>query len=512
MTGQSKCCPSQVDIGASGLSPEMYASALAFYRSVPCSAHGHPWNADHRTMYFDLWLKAFLAAFKLYAPLFFIPALLYQRKGLSSLALRTLPDTGRSAAFIATFATSFCLYFCVFRNLLGANYVPTNGFVPGFLASFSSLLIERKNRRAELALYCANHAASAVVNMLVSRGLVRRRQHMDGVIVASSLATLLYFHAKKPDHIGSGAGGLLTFLFGKEEQLTSTDNAGAKEGHAAPGGVDKGKRAEGSEGAAEAPLSTGTETPHVPGVPHTADDKRKKSRGNALVALLSARFLQLVPRDIKDTLSAEQPRHTTCPHRRNCLAYALAGLARSFGFGFAAKFTVALISGLVRGRPRKAVADAFGKKNLLTGAFLGVMVGGYRALVCGMRHVTGCERGRHHAIAGFVVGWATLLAPNHELSMWLVSKACEAAYYGAAEKGTVRRHYYGDLLLFSVACSILFHASMFEPHNVRKSYWEFLMSASTGRFSLLKRDHLDFLGYDSYRLARETAAAKAKRA
>jgi biotin transporter BioY len=42
--------------------------------------------------------------------------------------------------------------------------------IAAFLAGIVSITIEKKQRRAELAVYCSNHAAEAIFNMLVARG------------------------------------------------------------------------------------------------------------------------------------------------------------------------------------------------------------------------------------------------------------------------------------------------------------------------------------------------------
>jgi hypothetical protein len=49
------------------------------------------------------------------------------------------------------------------------------------------------------------------------------------------------------------------------------------------------------------------------------------------------------------------------------------------------------------------------------------------------------------------------------------------------EEKLLPSYYYGDMVLFALSCSLLFHCLFFEPHNMRPSYWNFLMGVSEGK-------------------------------
>jgi len=75
---------------------------------------------------------------------------------------------------------------------------------------------------------------------------------------------------------------------------------------------------------------------------------------------------------------------------------------------------------------------------------------------------------------------------NPELSMYFASKAVETIFRIGVDRKLVKPLKYGDILLFSVSMGILFFGSIFEPHNIRASYFQMLIKFGCGQF-----DHMD---------------------
>jgi hypothetical protein len=55
-------------------------------------------------------------------------------------------------------------------------------------------------------------------------------------------------------------------------------------------------------------------------------------------------------------------------------------------------------------------------------------------------------------------------------------------------------------LLYTAATTVVFHAAVLEPHNMRTSYWHFLMRLTGGRFADFNRTLVAELGTDPTRL------------
>lgn len=54
-----------------------------------------------------------------------------------------------------------------------------------------------------------------------------------------------------------------------------------------------------------------------------------------------------------------------------------------------------------------------------------------------------------------------------------------------------------SVFFYCFSTSILFHAAILEPHNLRHSYWKFLQSVSGGSIGLIDRHCLETFGLKS---------------
>jgi len=67
--------------------------------------------------------------------------------------------------------------------------------------------------------------------------------------------------------------------------------------------------------------------------------------------------------------------------------------------------------------------------------------------------------------------------------MYIASKAAESLFYYAVEKNVVRPRKHGEVLLFAFSTAALFYASAYEPHNLRQSYFSWLMKCTQGHWA-----------------------------
>eukprot|EP01132_Coremiostelium_polycephalum_P001985 gene1985-2442_t len=150
----------------------------------------HPWSKSCTNSAAQVWTGVFVAGLKLYAPLFLISALVYKRKG-------TLPEILRSSVFLGTYGGVFAGSICLLRAILGRDS-KSIAAMGGFLAGFSSILIERKERRSELALYCLNQALEIVWKMAAARGLAFYIKNGEVLVFMIASAILMYFYKQEP--------------------------------------------------------------------------------------------------------------------------------------------------------------------------------------------------------------------------------------------------------------------------------------------------------------------------
>jgi len=189
-------------------------SVLSKSRHLESCAGFHPWANSCVSSASQIWYAVFLAGFKLYAPLFLIPALIFKRKGIHFLITKTLPEILRSSVFLGTYAGVFSGSICLLRRIFGGDFKFTAA-LGGLLAGLTSILIERKNRRSELALYCLNQSLEVVWKMMEARNLAFFIKHGEVLVFMMASSILMFFYQCEPESLRSNMNGLLKFFIGK---------------------------------------------------------------------------------------------------------------------------------------------------------------------------------------------------------------------------------------------------------------------------------------------------------
>lgn len=83
----------------------------------------------------------------------------------------------------------------------------------GALAALSALL-EKKNRRSELALYVLPRAADSLWYILVNRHLLPNIRHAEVALFCLCMGGIMYFHEHEPDTMAPFLRGLIKrFLY-----------------------------------------------------------------------------------------------------------------------------------------------------------------------------------------------------------------------------------------------------------------------------------------------------------
>ncbi|GAM23569.1 hypothetical protein SAMD00019534_067440 [Acytostelium subglobosum LB1] len=172
----------------------------------------HPWTPSCTKSASLIWWRVFLAGLKLYGPLFLVPAIIFKRKGPRFIITKSIPEIIRSSTFLGTYAGTFNASICIFRALLGDS--KSVAAISGFFAGLFSILIERKSRRSELALYCFNQTIEVMWKMAASRGLAFYIKNGEVLVFMIASSILFYFFQQEPDSLRSNMNGLLKFMIG----------------------------------------------------------------------------------------------------------------------------------------------------------------------------------------------------------------------------------------------------------------------------------------------------------
>jgi len=163
------------------------------YIHTGCDVIYHSWQPNCHQAQLEVLYHSVLYSFKLYAPLYFATALL-TRKKKEYFIKKLYKEILQSTAFLSSNAFFYLLFFCLVRKVFGRFYVPTVGFLPGLLASFCAIMIERKSRRGALAIYMLNQGFDTTFNMLKAAGLAKHIEYGEVMIFSASLSVLMYLY------------------------------------------------------------------------------------------------------------------------------------------------------------------------------------------------------------------------------------------------------------------------------------------------------------------------------
>jgi hypothetical protein len=150
---------------------------------------------------------------RLYLPVNVVGTALFHRRALLadplSALVRMLLSTLRSSLFLGTFCGNAWLVQCAMRQV--GVYNGGMSWLFGGVAAGLTVLIERKSRRTELAIYVLSPACQAFYNCMRKWGYWPHVHYLDGFMFSAAMGILLFNHEKKYEEL-KGASPFLSWL------------------------------------------------------------------------------------------------------------------------------------------------------------------------------------------------------------------------------------------------------------------------------------------------------------
>jgi len=404
----------------------IHGEQLHFCR--PCTEVIHPHVGCNMFTYL-CFQSGFISAFKAYGTLFLFSTLIKTkfRPKLEDLVLKTLPTIIRRVV-----SGVFPLLVCLWSKT--GNHSGPSFFVLPFIAALAGIAIEKSSRRTELAVYVANQAIELYYHMLVSRGLIPPIRHGREILFTLSFSVLVYFHKHHRHLLPGSVNSLLKVIIGVENNMDIIEK-------------------------------------HV-------------SKFYFWYKQHMPEFIECLFSEDENTSS-----HRLCKHSYGCKTYAFVGFLKAFLLGLAIKASFVFFPAIVL-NPKNFfsgfasnIYKVLGKSTLQFALFWGIMSGGPRGTECLLRYIRGVDDGVNSVIAGFVGGLGVVFFSSIELAMYIASKAVETLFYFAVERKITKSRKHGEILLFAFCTASLFYASAYEPHNIRESYFSWLLKASRGHWA-----------------------------
>jgi hypothetical protein len=199
------------------------------------------------------------------------------------------------------------------------------------------------------------------------------------------------------------------------------------------------------------------------------------------------------------------PRHKTCPHKHNCVAYMFYGGSKLFFIGIGIQVLLKLVLNMQRlVKSPRSIKNIFLNRDVLKlGLFLGEFAAVFRGCCCAMRHIFEKDHPISGLIAGLIAGTAFRHYPDNSIALYIMWKFLHITYNIGTEKKMLPKFPGFTILLYCASTALLFHTATFEPKNMRPSYWKFLYHLSDTRIVQMDRKCLDIYGLDTSNAMRE---------
>ncbi|KAI9491182.1 hypothetical protein BDB00DRAFT_767539 [Zychaea mexicana] len=166
--------------------------------ALPCELI-HPWVDGCNATAAERFVKVVKSMFPVYGTLHLVPMLVFRFKQFSKMPLsmlsKTVLGTAKSCAFMALFVTLYQYQICMHRKLLSNGITTFNskylyGWF-GFVCSFSSIFLEEKKRRGELAMYCLPIALKSYYQILYQRKWIIHIKHFEVMLTSVAMAIIM---------------------------------------------------------------------------------------------------------------------------------------------------------------------------------------------------------------------------------------------------------------------------------------------------------------------------------
>jgi len=161
---------------------------------LPCSVM-HPMCSSCIVNASRVWFLTAKKIYPLYASLTFVPIIVLHFSKFMKSPLphiwKGIQSTLQSMSFLCSFCMLYQAVICAHRNVASKDNKLIY-WLAGLICS-SSLLLERKSRRSELALYVLPRALDSFFQILADRKLMASVPHIDTILFCISMADLCTF-------------------------------------------------------------------------------------------------------------------------------------------------------------------------------------------------------------------------------------------------------------------------------------------------------------------------------
>ncbi|CAO3609883.1 unnamed protein product [Cunninghamella blakesleeana] len=186
------------------------STITAYPTATPCETL-HPWLDSCNATAVERFSKVFKSMMPVYGTLHFVPMILLRTKHLKKdpvgMLSKTTIGTLKSGAFLAVFISLYQYQVCMHRNLIDIGWINFNHkylyYLFGFVCSYTSIFLEDKKRRSELALYVLPKAIQCFYQILYQKNLMIKIKHFEVIMTSMAMGIIMSFYQEEPDVLSS---------------------------------------------------------------------------------------------------------------------------------------------------------------------------------------------------------------------------------------------------------------------------------------------------------------------
>ncbi|KAL2652112.1 hypothetical protein R1flu_020240 [Riccia fluitans] len=201
-------------------------------RIIPCSAL-HPETASCLAHNTQATRDTFKKTFPLYLSLTFVPFVVLNIQKFMEAPIHTfwnaLKSAVRSTCFLSAFVGVYQGVICTQRKVVMKDHKSIY-FCAGAFAALS-VLLEKKNRRSELALYTLPRAADSLWYILVNRHLLPDVKYAEVALFSLCMGGIMYYHEYEPDTMAPFLRGLIRRFLNRTGTPDQTPNYDSSSRH-----------------------------------------------------------------------------------------------------------------------------------------------------------------------------------------------------------------------------------------------------------------------------------------
>ncbi|CAD5111337.1 DgyrCDS652 [Dimorphilus gyrociliatus] len=419
---------------------------------VDCSCYelGHTWTPSCRQAFTDVMKSSFKESFKVYATLYIVTAIV-RRKKWGYWKKRLTPEILQSTLFLTTNAMMFIASFCVWRKVIG-TYFPWNAFVCTVPASLMALMVEKSYRKE-----------------LTSGGDFRKITGPFGFLTSSfwpaTTACFIAILVERPVRRGPLAVYLCNLASETFFRMM------ASRGIVKP--IKHGEDA--MQGPLNFFLGKGESPPSL--VDQSFTETKKPDKKKFFLLNLLLKKLEPYLRIIKNTR-----KHPLCNHSNGCAYHILQESAKTFCVGYVLQTAIKVIGNIKNWR--KALLH---KDSLNLALFLSLFSVSSRGILCGLRWIRNKDSPIHGLLAGAVAGLSMRFYPSVAIGLYIASQFVDMWINAKVDAGVLPRIPGAYIIFYTLSTALMFHAAVFEAHNIRSGYWKFLWRLTGGHFDDFNR-------------------------